>query len=118
MGASSKLLSHTSVHGYHDLLLVGHERVPLLHLLANPVLERVAQDCGANVDDPLLRDLGQVDVVREVVLEPWLLRREGKDLLDREVLVLGHVDRLHGVDVDVRFPLREDVLEEVNGSVV
>ena len=110
MGASSELLSHLRVHSDHDLLLVGHQRVSLLHLVADPVLEHVAEHSGANVDEPGLRDLGQVDVIREELLEPRLLRGEGENLFDGQILVLRDVDGLHVVDVDERFLLREDVL--------
>ena len=118
MSACGKLLSHPRVHGDHDLFLVGHERVSLLHLVADPVLEHVAQDRGAHIDEPDLRNLGQVDVVREELLEPGLLRGEFQDLLDRQVLVLRHVDSLDVINVHERSLLRQDIFQEVDRRVI
>ena len=66
MGAGSKLGGHLWVHGDHDLLLLGHQGVPGLHLLGDPVPERLADHGGADVQDPLSRHLLDVGLVRHV----------------------------------------------------
>ena len=116
--AGFELGGHLRIHGDHDLLLLRHERVPLLDLLGDPLLEVLAHDGGADVQDPLLRDLRQVGLVGQVQVDLRVLAHEGEDLLERQVLVLRHVDVLDGVVVQVRLLPLHDVLEEVDRRVV
>ena len=111
MGAGVELGQHLWVHGDHDLLLFRHRCIPVLDLLADPLLEAVSEHGGTDIHEPLLRDLRDIDLVGEVLLDPWVLRREGQDLLDGEVAVLRDVDGLDVVDVDVALALAQDVLE-------
>ena len=118
MGARGELGRHHGVHLDHDLLLLGHEGVALLHLVHDPVFEGRADDHGADVDDPLLGHLRQVNAIREELFDFGLGAGEGEDLLDRQVLVLGHVEGLDVVHVDVGLLPGQDVLEKVNGDVI
>ena len=81
MSAGLKLLRHHRVHGDHHLLLPGHLQVPILHLVDDPVLEGLANHRCTNINDPLLRRLGQVRIVREVQANLRLRRDELEDLL-------------------------------------
>ena len=57
MSARLELGRHLWVHGDHDLFLFSHQRVPLLHLLVDPVLEVLTEHGSTNINDPLLRHL-------------------------------------------------------------
>ena len=99
MSALGKLRGHHWVHADHDLFLFGHDGIALLDLLGDPLLEVLAHDGGADVQDPLLRDLRQVGLVGQVQVDLRVLTYEGEDLLERQVLVLRHVDVLDRVVV-------------------
>ena len=58
--------------------------VALLDLLADPPLERLSDHGGADVDDPLLRSLDEVLIIREEVGNVWQVGDELEDLLDAE----------------------------------
>ena len=106
------------VHGDHHLLLGAHDRVSLLDLVVDPSSELIAQDHGADIDQPLLWDLRQVDVVREEVANVRLVADEREDAVDGQVLVLRDEQGLNLLVGDVRFSPRHDVLQEVYGDVI
>ena len=118
VAAGLELGGHLRVHRDHDLLLLGHDGVALFDLIADPFFELLAHDYSANVDNPLLWHFLQVWLIRQVHLDPRLVANERQDLLDGEVLVLRHVQRLNSVVLDVCFLARDDVLQEVNGHIV
>ena len=118
MGGGLELGRHLGIHGDHDLLLLAHQCIPLLHLLRDPGLELFTENSRDDVDQPLLWDFRHVDLVGEVHEHVGLVDDELEDLLDGEVLVLRHVEGLHLVVVDVCLPPGQDVLEEVDGDVV
>ena len=109
---------HLRVHVDVHLLLLPHRLVAILDLVADPISEDFAKDGRADVDDPLLRRLWQVRLVRHVVGDVGVLLAELGDVPEVEALVLRHVDRLDLVVRDVRLLPREDVLEEVDRDVV
>ena len=117
MGARRELGRHGRVHGYHNLLLLGHELVSLLHLVADPVLEALPEDGRADIDNPLLGDLRKVDLIRKVLLDLRLGADELQDALDGQVLVLRYVDRLDIIIVEISFLPSKDILQEVYGDV-
>ena len=100
----AELGRHRRIHGDHHLFLLLHEDVALLDLLIDPLLEGVPEDGGANVHDPLLGNLREVELVRQVEVDESLSGDEGHHLLDAEVLVLRHVQRLHIVVAQVCLP--------------
>ena len=118
MGAVLELLIHLSVHLYHHVSFLRHQLVPILDLRTNPLLEWVADDRRADIDDPLLGRLYQINVVGEEVSDVGLVRYEVQYLLDREALVLRHMELLDLVVHQVSLLLVEDVLQEVDGRVV
>ena len=118
VAAGLELGGHLRVHRNHDLLLLSHDGVALFDLIADPFFELLAHDYSANVDNPLLRHFLQVWLIRQVHLDPRLVANERKDLLDCEVLVLRHVQRLNSVVLDVCLLARDDVFQEVNGHVI
>ena len=109
---------HLGVHVDHHLLLLLHGGVAGLHLGGHPRLEGLADDGGANVDDPLLGRLREVRLVRQVGLDVRVLHGELGDVLEVEALVLRHVDRLDRPVLHVRLLAGGDVLQEVDGGVV
>ena len=118
MGAGVELGRHHGVHFDHDLLLLGHDGVALLHLRLDPGLEGLADDSRADVHNPLLGHLRHVGLVRQVIGDVGLLAGELADLLERQVLVLRHVQGLDFGVVDVRLLPRQDVLQEVDGHIL
>ena len=48
--AGLELGGHRRIHGNHDLLLLGHERVALFDLLVDPVLEGLPEHSCTDVD--------------------------------------------------------------------
>ena len=68
--------------------------IALFDLHPDPVLERLSYHGGTDVDNPLLRRLHEVSVIREEVGNVWLVGDEFQDLLDAQGLVLRHVEVL------------------------
>ena len=71
MGARGKLGCHHRVHADHDLFLFCHNGITILNLVSDPIFEILTDYCGTDIDNPLLRNLGQVWLVRKV--EPNIL---------------------------------------------
>ena len=118
MSGGGELGGHLLVHGDHHLLLGAHDRVSLLDLVVDPRSELVAQDHGADIDQPLLWDLRQVDVVREEVANVRLVTDEREDAVNGQVLVLRDEQGLDLLVGDVRFSPGKDILQEVYGHVI
>ena len=98
MGTVGELLCHNRIHGDHHVSLLCHSFVAIFDLGAHPLLERLANHCGADVDDPLLGHFLQVWLIGEVEIDLRLVADELHDLFDGEVLVLRH---MHGLDVSI-----------------
>ena len=109
---------HLGVHVDHHLLLLLHGGVAGLHLGGHPRLEGLADDGGADVDDPLLWRLREVRFVGHVVGDVGVVRAELGDVIQGQAFVLRHVDRLDVLVAEVRLLAGGDVLQEVNGDVV
>ena len=118
VAAGLELGRHLGIHGDHELALVGHEGVAVLNLVSDPLLERLAYDSCANVHDPLLRHVRKVRLIRKVRLDQGLGRDEGEHFLEREALVVRHVDGLDVRVVEAPLLPHEDIFQEVNGDVV
>jgi hypothetical protein len=89
------------VHLDQEVAVLRHLAVPREDALAAPVDERLADDGGADVDDPAARELVDLVVLGGQVLVHRLeLREEGEDLRHREVLVLRDRQVAHGVRRD------------------
>ena len=117
VSAGLVVLKELRIHANHHALLFRHHSVAFFDLVHHPVPELLAQDGGANVDDELLGDLGQVDVLRQVVLDLRLVGDELHDVLDGQALVLWHVQGLDLVVLHVLLLPADDILEEVDGDV-
>ena len=109
---------HLRIQGDHHLSLLCHKDVPFLDLFSHPISEWLTDNGGAYIDNPLLRRLGQVDIIRQVVGDVWYVADELQDFLDREVLILGHVQVLDALVLQVTFMLVAYVLQEINRDVV
>ena len=118
MGAGRELLRHYRVHRDHDLLFLGHQGVPFFDLRINPFLEVSSDHCGADVHDPLLRDLREVGLIREVQIDLRLVADELHHALEGQVLVLRHVDVLDLVIMQICLPPRQDIFQEVDGRII
>ena len=106
------------IHGNHDLLFLSHESVPILHLFLDPRFELLSQHSGANIYHPLFGNLRQVDLIREVLADPWLGTHKVHDLLESEILVLGNMKSFHIIDMNVGLSPRQDIFEEVDRRVI
>ena len=109
MSAGGKLRGHHWVHADHDLFLFGHDGIALFDLLGDPLLEILSDHCNTDIDNPLLRDLGQVWLVRQVVFDVRLPCDELHHALHRQVLILGHVYMFDGIVLDICFLPAQDV---------
>ena len=118
MRGGLELRQHGWVHSNHQLFLLRHLGVAFLLLLCDPISEGLAYDSGTHVDDPLLGDLLQVWIIRQVVVDVVVVADELHDPLHREVLVLGQE---HGLNVgveDLPFLLAHEVFEKIDRGVV
>ena len=87
--------------------------VALLHLLRDPVCEGVAEDSGADVADPGLRDLEDLLAVGQIGLSIGVLPHEVGDVLEGQALVLRYGDVADLVAVDGFLGAADQVFEEV-----
>ena len=118
MRGVDELLGHLWVHRDHQLSLLGHQGVALLDLLSHPLLEWCAKHGCNDVDEPLLGRLWEVDLIGQVVGDIRVVVEEHHDLLQRQVLVLRHVEVLDAVVLEVPLLLVQDVLQEVDRDIV
>ena len=86
--------------------------------MCHPVSELVAKDDGTDVDDPLLWDLWQIEIVRQVVRDVGLVAHEVQDALQRKVCVLRKEQRLNLVVPDIALLPGHDILDEVYRGVI
>ena len=118
VGGGLVLGLHLRVDVDHHIHVPRSRGIPIFDLLADPVLERLADHGGADVDDPRLRRLREVRLVRQVPCDLGILPDELADVLEREVLVGGHVHRLDLVVLQGLLLASDDVLEEVHRHVL
>ena len=69
MGACLKLGCHYRIHRDHDLLLLCHQSIPFFDLRLDKFFEVSSNHGGADVHDPLLRDLREIGLIREVKID-------------------------------------------------
>ena len=113
-----ELRSNHWVHRDHHVSLVRHLLVAVLDLRSDPLLERLANHSRTDIDDPLFRRLGEVLIVWEVVGDVWLTADELQDLLDRQALILRHVEVLDCIIEQEPLLLIVQVFEEIDRHVV
>ena len=87
-------------------------------MVGHSSFEWFIDDGRTHVDDPLLRRLREVLVVRKERFDVWVVGDELQDLFDCEALVLWDVVVLDLVVQEVALLLIEDVLQKVDGRVV
>ena len=102
------------VHGDQHVLLLLDGLVPRLNSIANPRDEWFAEDCGADVADPLLRRLPQLALLRQVVEDGLVLQEEVEDLAELEVLVEWHVHLDDLVERDELLLAFDQIFQEVH----
>ena len=112
-----KLGSQLGIHVDHDLFLLRHQGVSLLNLLCDPISEVLANHRGTYIDYPLFWNLWNVNLVRHVGFNLRNTSNIIKDLLEREVLVLRHVQCLHRVVRHIGLLAADQVLQEVDRDV-
>ena len=118
MSGGLELGGQLRIHVDHDLLLLRHQGVALLNLLCDPVSETLAQHGSTYIDYPLFRNLRNVNLVRHVGFDLRHRSNILKDLLEREVLVLRHIQCLDRVVGHIGLLGADQVLQEVNCDVV
>ena len=89
MGAGPELSGHGGVHRNHDLTLLGHEGVALLLLVQDPLFERLPDHGLTDIDNPLLRHLIKVRVIREVLLDHRMPATKAKIFSSEKFLNCG-----------------------------
>jgi len=114
----SKLFRHLWIHGNHDLLLLSHKCIPFLNLLANPFLKLLAYHGSTNVDKPLFWHLRDIWLIRQVVLNIWMLLGKLHNTQDSQVLILRNMDILHGIIMEVSLFASKNIFQEVNRHIV
>ena len=118
MGAGAELCRHIRVHGNHHFLFGIHELVPFLDLVIHPLFELLADDHGTDVDNPLLGHARQVDIVGQIVRNTGLVAGELQDILEGQVLVLGHEQGLDLISFHERLLPVNQVFHEIYGGVI
>ena len=109
VGAFCELGGHHGVHRDHDLPLLRHDGVTFLDLFCDPLFEVLANHCSADVYYPLLGDLRQVRLVRQIGLDVRLRCNKLHHAVHSQVFVLGHVQVLHGVVAHVGLLSAHDI---------
>ena len=87
-------------------------------MLRYPVAKGSPNHSSAHINDPLFGHLLEVGLVWEVVHDVGLLHDEVADVLQGQVLVARHVNRLDLVIGQVTLLCVDNTLEEVDGDVV
>ena len=106
------------VHCDQHVLLRRDGRIPLFDPFANPSPERVAYDGRADVDNPLLRRLPQLLVVRQELDDRLVLEELVENVGELQVLVGGHVRMDNTVHRNELLLALDEVLHEVDGQRV
>ena len=76
MCGSAELGDHLRVHGDHHFLFCAHDGVPFFDLVMHPLFELSAQHYGANVNNPLLGHLREIEIVGQVIGDVGLVAGE------------------------------------------
>ena len=118
MSGLSELGRHNGVHADHDFFLFSHNSISLFDLFRDPFLEILSDDGCAHVHNPLLRDLGQVGIVWQVVFNIRMSADEFHYSFDRQVFVLRHMQMLDGVIVQICLLSAKDIFQKVDRSIV
>ena len=118
MGASVELGQHMRIHCNHHLLFLSHQDISFFDLIVDPSLEVIPDHCSTDIDNPLLWNLWQVRCIRQIVSQPWVTSGEAEDVFKFEVLILGHMQGLDIVVVQIRLLPIQDALEKVDGDIV
>ena len=116
--AGIESLGDDRVGGDHHLMLGVHLVVAFEDSIPDPSLEWLPDDGGADIDEPLPRDLGHVDIIWEVPLHLRVALAEVEDLLDRQGFVVGHIEGLDVVHVEPSLLPVGNVLEEVHRHIL
>ena len=101
----------------HEVSLHGHLGVAVLNLLRDPVLEILTDDSGNYIYKPLLGYMLDIFWIWKISVHLVEPARPVEYLLDAQVLVLGHVERLDLVVGHVSLLSGDDVLQEVDGDI-
>ena len=118
MSTVLKLRRHHGVHRDHHISLFRHQLISVLDLFTYPLLEGLIDDRSAHVDDPLLGRLREVLVVGEEGFDVGDVGDELENLLNCQRLVLGHVEMLDLVVLEMTLLLVQHVFEEIDSGVV
>ena len=100
--------SNLRVHGNAKIVLLDDGGVALIDALLHPFVERLADDRGDDIDDPLPGRLAQLFAVGHVPHDFLVPIQEAEDLIEAEVLVVWDADvndMLHMNDYNVSAEL-------------
>ena len=86
-------IGHLLIHSDHDVLLGGYLPIADFDLVLDPVGEVILEYGGTDIADPLLAHLMDFLIIRHIVeYMPVTIAKEESDVLQRQTLVLGHLD--------------------------
>ena len=86
-GGALECLKHLRVHRNEEALVLRDGQVPCPDALRDPVVEFVSNDCGANIADPLFRELAQLLVIGHIRDDDGVLEKEVEDVFQLQALI-------------------------------
>ena len=94
VGGVAKRRSNLWVHCDHEVTLLRKRIIAIFHLLRDPLSKAVTAERIDHIYDQLPRQFGYISFIWQEQLEPLRLSTKGKDGIDGESLVHGHVQVL------------------------
>ena len=93
LSGGAEHIGHLLVHSDHDVFLGGYLSIADFDLLLDPVGEVILEYGGADIADPLLAHLMNFLIIRHIIENmPMTIAKEESDVLQRQTLILGHLD--------------------------
>ena len=101
-------LSYCRVNLNVEVLFKSDLLIPGLHTLSHPVCKLIADNAVHDVHHPLFGKLRDLGFQREPFHHGWNLAGMLKNVINRESFVLGDVEVLHGIILNVLLKKNEE----------
>ena len=105
------------IHMDHHISFVSHNSIALLNLAEHPVPKLIAHHSTTNIDYPLFWNLWHIFIIWRIMLYIASISDEVNDLLDAQILVLGHLGLSDLGIRDVLFLHCYDLLQKVDRNI-